>query len=167
MKIIIALSILLLLLVSGCQQSEQEQTADVAVHTAPTIDVYRSPTCNCCHNWIKHLEENNFTVIDKLTQDMASIKEAVQLPKKMASCHTAIIDGYIIEGHVPAADIMRLLAEKPDIAGLSVPKMPIGTPGMEIGQRKDPFIVFQFDKAGQYSAFSQYQPDENNQYQTE
>ena len=165
MKIIITLSFLSLFLLSACQQSEPEQLVEVVQETMTTIEVYRSPNCHCCHKWINHLEDKQFTVIDKLTHDMASIKEHVNLPKQMASCHTAIIDGYIVEGHVPADDITRLLAEKPDIAGLSVPKMPVGTPGMEMGERKDPFIVFQFDKAGKYSIFSEYTPDDANQYQ--
>jgi len=128
------------------------------------IKVYRSPTCQCCHKWINHLEDNKFNVIDMLTNNMASVKDAVHLPKSMTSCHTAIIDGYIIEGHVPANDIRRLLAEKPEIAGLSVPQMPLGTPGMEMGERKDNFIVFQFKKEGQYSVFNQYEVDAENQY---
>lgn len=164
MKSIIALFLSLFLL-SACQESESERVTEVIAAEPVSIEVYRSPTCNCCHKWINHLEENQFSIIDKLTQDMASVKEAVKLPKQMASCHTAIVDGYIIEGHVPAADITRLLAEKPDIAGLSVPQMPVGTPGMEMGERKDPYIVFQFDKAGKHSVFSEYQLDENNQYQ--
>jgi len=128
------------------------------------IKVYRSPSCQCCHKWINHLKENKFNVLDVLSNNMASVKTAVQLPKPMASCHTAIIDGYIIEGHVPADDIRRLLADKPNIAGLSVPQMPVGTPGMEMGERKDPFIVFQFDKNGQYTVFNQYEVDKQNQY---
>lgn len=130
------------------------------------IKVYRDPNCQCCHKWISHLEENKFNVLDILTPDMASVKETVHLPAQMASCHTAIIDGYIIEGHVPAADIRRLLATRPDIAGLSVPQMPVGTPGMEMGERKDNFSVFQFNKNGTYSIFNSYQLDDNNDYQT-
>lgn len=129
------------------------------------IKVYRDPQCQCCHKWIKHLEKNQFNVLDMLTPDMASVKEAVHLPRKMASCHTAMIEGYIIEGHVPAEDIRRLLTERPDIAGLSVPQMPVGTPGMEMGERKDNFNVFQFNKAGKYSIYSSHILDENNEYQ--
>lgn len=128
------------------------------------IKVYRDPDCQCCHKWINHLEQNKFNVIDVLTRNMSEVKSAVKLPSKMASCHTAVIDGYVIEGHVPAEEIYRLLTERPDIAGLSVPQMPLGTPGMEMGERKDPFIVFQFDKSGQYSVFSRYELDEHNQY---
>ncbi len=131
----------------------------------PEIKVYRDPDCQCCHKWINHLKQNKFNVLDLPTRNMTSVKEAVKLPKKMASCHTAIIDGYIIEGHVPADDIVRLLTDKPDITGLSVPQMPVGTPGMEMGERKDPFIVFQFDKSGKYSIYNRYTVDKDNQYQ--
>jgi hypothetical protein len=129
------------------------------------IKVYRNPQCQCCHKWISHLEKKQFNVLDMLTPNMASVKQAVHLPKKMSSCHTAIVEGYIIEGHVPAADIRRLLVERPDIVGLAVPKMPVGTPGMEMGERKQNFNVFQFTKEGQYSIFNSYQLDENNDYQ--
>jgi hypothetical protein len=132
---------------------------------SPEIKVYRDPDCQCCHKWINHLKQNKFNVLDLPTRNMARVKEAVKLPTKMASCHTAIIDGYIIEGHVPANDIVRLLTDKPDIAGLSVPKMPVGTPGMEMGERKDPFIVFQFDKSGKHSIYNRYTVDTDNQYQ--
>tara|TARA_R110002050_G_scaffold9504_2_gene33462 strand:- start:36215 stop:36730 length:516 start_codon:yes stop_codon:yes gene_type:complete len=155
MKIYLFLLIQLLILSACTDKTNNEE-----------IKVYRDPNCQCCHKWINHLEENKFNVLDILTTDMTSIKESVQLPKKMASCHTAIIEGYVIEGHVPAADIRRLLAEKPDIAGLSVPQMPVGTPGMEMGERKDNFIVFQFNKEGKYSTFNSYQLDEHNNYQT-
>lgn len=138
-----------------------------ATETSDTdIKVYRDPNCQCCHKWIRHLEENKFNVLDILTPNMASVKNSVNLPKQMTSCHTAIIDGYVIEGHVPASDIRRLLTEKADIAGLSVPQMPVGTPGMEMGERKDNFIVFQFNKDGKYSVYNRYQLDENNEYQT-
>lgn len=130
------------------------------------IKVYRNPDCQCCHKWIKHLEKNQFNVLDLLTPDMTSVKQAVHLPKKMTSCHTAIVEGYIIEGHVPAADIQHLLMERPAITGLSVPQMPVGTPGMEMGERKDNFNVFQFNKDGKYSIFNSYQLDDNNDYQT-
>ncbi|OUR64638.1 hypothetical protein A9Q79_04880 [Methylophaga sp. 42_25_T18] len=132
-------------------------TAIETHHGSKDIKVYRNPNCNCCHKWIQHLEKHEFNVIDMLSHDMASVKEAVDLPKTMSSCHTAIIDGYIIEGHVPADDIKRLLMNRPDIAGLSVPKMPIGTPGMEMGERKEDFVVFSFSKTGKVEIFNQYQ----------
>lgn len=130
------------------------------------IKVYRDPGCECCHRWINHLEENKFSVLDILTSDMATVKNSVELPELMTSCHTAIIEGYVIEGHVPAADIRRLLTERPDIAGLSVPQMPVGTPGMEMGEQKDNFNVYQFDREGKHSVYTTYRLDENNDYQS-
>lgn len=149
---------LLLLLTVPLTAAEYDwDTAMETHHGSKDIKVYRNPNCNCCHKWITHLEKHEFNVIDMLTHDMASIKESVQLPQQMSSCHTALIDGYIIEGHVPADDIKRLLRHKPDIAGLSVPNMPVGTPGMEIGERKDDFVVFSFTRSGEIAVFNQYQ----------
>ena len=88
---------------------------------------------------------------------MQAIKEKYSVPRNMASCHTAIIDGYVIEGHVPAADIKRLLKIRPKVVGISVPGMPSGTPGMEMGGRKDPYQVISFDKEGHYQVFSHHE----------
>ena len=130
------------------------------------IKVYRNPQCNCCHRWMDHLKKHGFDVTDIAATNLADINDKVHLPPKMKSSHTAIIDGYIIEGHVPADDIKRLLIEKPkDVAGLAVPHMPTGVPGAEKGILKQNFIVFQFDKAGKYSVFNSYQVDKNNHYQ--
>ncbi len=120
------------------------------------ITVYRDPGCGCCKAWIEHLNKHGFNVIDKMTRDMSSIKKQYGVQKNMASCHTAIIDGYVIEGHVPADDIKKLLNTKPDIAGLSVPQMPVGTPGMEMGNKKDPFVVMELKKTGQPDSFNEY-----------
>ncbi|MCK5877150.1 MAG: DUF411 domain-containing protein [Candidatus Marithrix sp.] len=123
------------------------------------ITVYRSPNCGCCSGWIKHLQDHQFKVIDIKTDNMGELKQKYGVNEKLASCHTAIIDGYVIEGHVPATDIKQLLSEKPDVIGLTVPEMPVGTPGMEMGNRKDPFSVLTFDKNGNTTVFKQY----NNQ----
>ncbi|MCK4950595.1 MAG: DUF411 domain-containing protein [Gammaproteobacteria bacterium] len=120
------------------------------------ITVYHSPTCSCCKKWISHLKKHEFNVIDIETNDVMPIKIKHKLPQNMASCHTAIIDGYVIEGHVPADDIKRLIKDKPNIAGLSVPQMPAGTPGMEMGNKKDPFSVFKFDKSGKFDVYKEY-----------
>ncbi|MDM8568460.1 DUF411 domain-containing protein [Thiotrichales bacterium HSG1] len=120
------------------------------------ITVYRSPNCGCCGGWIQHLQEHKFNVIDIKTNNMSNLKQKYGITEKLASCHTAIIDGYVIEGHVPAADIKQLLSQKPDVVGLTVPEMPVGTPGMEMGDRKDPFAVLTFDKDGNTSIFKQY-----------
>lgn len=112
-----------------------------AQSAAPVIDVYKSPTCGCCVKWIDHLKANGFTVRSHDSHDMARHKERLGIPAGYASCHTAEVGGYVIEGHVPAKDIKRLLKEKPLARGLSVPGMPIGSPGMEQGSHSDPYEV--------------------------
>lgn len=119
------------------------------------ITVYKSPTCGCCDKWVSHLEESGFEVKAVNRQDLNTVKTEAGVPKRLASCHTAIIDGYTIEGHVPADDIRRLLHERPDVAGLTVPGMPMGSPGME-GHRKDNYRVLTFTRTGDTSVFSQY-----------
>lgn len=105
----------------------------IAQGAQPVIEVYKSPHCGCCTRWEAILEEHGFEVISHKTGDMPAVKAELGVPGRLASCHTGVIDGYFIEGHVPAADILRLLAEKPEIRGLSVPGMPAGenVPGME------------------------------------
>ena len=95
------------------------------------IEVYKNQYCGCCHEWIKHLEKNGFKVTANDVPDTAPVRESLGIPVKLGSCHTAKIGGYAIEGHVPAADIKRLLKEKPKAIGLAVPGMPAGSPGME------------------------------------
>ena len=119
------------------------------------ITVYRHPSCGCCGAWMTHLENQGFKVTEKAIADMDAVKDELGVPQSMGSCHTATIGGYIVEGHVPADDIKRLLNERPEVAGLAVPGMPQGSPGMETG-KKDPFAVFSFDKTGQYEAFNEY-----------
>jgi hypothetical protein len=128
----------------------------VLADEAIPITVYRSPSCSCCGGWIKHLEQNGFEVKDMPTDAMEAIKQQHGVSKDMASCHTAIVDGYVIEGHVPAADIKELLKTKPKIAGIAVPGMPSGTPGMEMGGRKDPYKVMSFDKDHHYQVFKDH-----------
>ena len=121
------------------------------------IVVYRSPTCECCGRWLEHLKKNNFNVKDIVTDDVQAIKNKYGVSEAMASCHTAIVDGYVIEGHVPANDIMKLLKTKPKIVGIAVPGMPSGTPGMEMGDRKDSYNVMSFDKENHYEIFNSYE----------
>lgn len=122
----------------------------------PEIVVYRSPDCSCCGGWSNHLKAQGFKVKDFTTTDIEAVKQKYNVPQELTSCHTAIIDGYIIEGHVPAPDIKRLLKEQPSFTGLSVPQMPLGTPGMEIGNQKDPFSVLSFDSQGKVAIFNNY-----------
>ena len=122
---------------------------------ATEITVYKSPTCGCCNAWIDHLEDNGFSVIKKDLRDTSPIKAAHGVTPGLASCHTALVDGYVVEGHVPAADIRRLLSERPAVKGLTVPGMPMGSPGME-GPRKDPYNVLTFDGQGRTTVFSRH-----------
>ena len=107
--------------------------------------------------WVAHLEEHGFTVNATDVPDINSVKRSAGVPARAGSCHTAIVDGYVIEGHVPAEDIKRLLAERPPIKGISVPGMPIGAPGME-GPNPQPFDVIAFDEDGQLTHFSSHAP---------
>ncbi|MDH5184391.1 MAG: DUF411 domain-containing protein [Gammaproteobacteria bacterium] len=124
--------------------------------SGPEITVYKSPTCGCCKKWITHLEDNGFDVTAKNVADVNPYKAENGLPPVLASCHTALVDGYVIEGHVPADDIKRLLKEKPAISGLAVPGMPTGSPGMEQGAHKDRYDVVAFDNKNQMSVYSSH-----------
>jgi hypothetical protein len=124
---------------------------------APTVQVYKSPTCGCCVKWIAHLEANGFEVKATDVANVTPIKRENGIPKRLESCHTAFVGGYAIEGHVPAAEIHRLLREKPAVAGLAVPGMPIGSPGME-GPNPEPYDVLSFDSAGRLAVFSHRSP---------
>ncbi len=130
---------------------------DTTVQEPINIEVYRSPTCGCCSRWIDHLKSDQFNVADHVTNDVQVIKDKYGVTQNMASCHTALVNGYVIEGHVPAADIRKLLKLKPPVIGISVPGMPVGTPGMEMGNKKDPYDVVSFDKEKQYKVFSHYE----------
>ncbi|MDP4547774.1 DUF411 domain-containing protein [Marinobacter sp. MDS2] len=131
-------------------------TAVLAGGAAPSIHVYKSPTCGCCGDWIDHLEENGFEVTATNSNDMGRIKAEAGLIPGLGSCHTAIVNDYVIEGHVPADDIKRLLSEAPKATGLSVPGMPAGSPGMEMGDRKDHYKVILFNEQGQTRVFAEH-----------
>ena len=105
------------------------------------ISVVRSPDCGCCGAWIDHLQESGFTVEETLSDDVDAFKDQHAVPQPLRSCHTALVGGYVIEGHVPAEAIRNLLDQKPDALGLAVPGMPIGSPGMEMGDQSEPFEV--------------------------
>lgn len=120
------------------------------------IHVYKSPTCGCCTDWVDHLKDNGFKVEVTETNDLNPIKIDAGLTPSLASCHTAFIGDYVIEGHVPANDIHRLIAEAPKVKGLAVPGMPAGSPGMEVGDRKDPYQVLMFNESGQTKVFAEH-----------
>ncbi|MEL7738735.1 DUF411 domain-containing protein [Citromicrobium bathyomarinum] len=124
---------------------------------AATYEMFRDPNCGCCEMWADHVRaENEADIAEVPTQDMAAIKTANGVPQDLWSCHTMIVDGYVIEGHVPAADIARLLEERPaGVKGLAVPGMPMGSPGMDMGGRKQAFQVIAFGEKGR-SVFASY-----------
>jgi hypothetical protein len=120
---------------------------------AVELTVHKSPYCGCCAKWIEHVEKHGFTVKIVETEEMMAVKKRLGVPDKMASCHTTQVGGYFVEGHVPAADIKRLLAEKPKAAGIAVPGMPAGAPGMEMGSQRQPYATMIVGKNGQASIF--------------
>lgn len=123
----------------------------------PVVTVYKSATCGCCKDWVKHMQDNGFQVEAHDVGNMLPYKEQAKLGAGMGSCHTAFVDGYAIEGHVPAWDVKRLLTEKPDISGLTVPRMPAGSPGMEVpGQPADPYQVISYKDGKEVGVFSDY-----------
>lgn len=122
---------------------------------ADELVVYKSPSCGCCQGWAGHLRSNGFRVTVKNVDDLDPIKASAGVPDALISCHTAMVGGYVIEGHVPAASIRRLLAERPDVRGLAVPGMPAGSPGME-GAGSEPYTVLAFDAAGRTRFWDAY-----------
>ncbi len=128
----------------------------LAASSLPQVDVYKNPDCGCCSGWVDHLKAAGFPVKVHETPDTSAVRKRHGIPDQFGSCHTGVVGGYALEGHVPAEEVKRLLAQKPMAAGLSVPGMPVGSPGMEVGSRKDPFPVLLIDKAGRSSVFATY-----------
>ena len=129
----------------------------VAQQQQPTIEVYKSATCGCCSKWVEHLKTTGFTVHTTNREDLADLNAKHAVPRRVQSCHMAVVNGYVIEGHVPASDVQRLLKERPAIVGLAVPGMPVGSPGMEVaGLKVQPFDVLAFDKDGQTRVFASH-----------
>jgi hypothetical protein len=126
-----------------------------AIPSQTKITVYKDPSCGCCKSWIEHLIKHGYAVDAKDTPAMTEVKRTLGVPDALTSCHTAVVNGYLIEGHVPAADIARLLKQKPKVAGLAVPGMVTGSPGME-GPTKQHYQVLSFDKNGKTKVFASY-----------
>ncbi len=121
------------------------------------IEVYKSPSCGCCGLWADIMKQNGFEVKEHMTEAIIELKAKNSVPLELSSCHTGVIDGYVVEGHVPAEDIKELLAKKPaDVVGISVPGMPLGSPGMEQGGIVEDYDVIAFKKDGSYEIFSRY-----------
>ena len=126
--------------------------------SAPRVVVAKSPSCGCCTAWIRHMQAAGFDVEAKdVTQDtLYGLKASLGIQQDHASCHTAIVEGYVIEGHVPASDVKRLLAERPSALGLAVPGMPIGSPGMEMGDQKEPYETLLVFSSGKAEVFARH-----------
>lgn len=130
-----------------------------AVWAAPdafVVDVYKSPTCGCCSKWVDHLKANGFTVRAHDTENVVAHKVRLGVPAGYGSCHTAEVGGYVVEGHVPAKEIKRMLKEKPRARGLVVPAMPMGSPGMETAGRKEAYDVFLVNRDGSTKTYAHY-----------
>jgi hypothetical protein len=129
----------------------------VAVHAAelPEVEVYKSPYCGCCTEWSKHMLDNGFKVRNIDVEDVPAARKKLGMPERYGSCHTARIGSYVIEGHVPAADIKRLLKEKPQAVGLAAPGMPGGSPGMEAA-KPQPYDVLLVEKNGKSKVFARH-----------
>lgn len=134
--------------------------AHAAADGLPDVEVYKSPTCDCCKDWIKHLEANGFKVKAHDVGNLAGRRQQLGMPRQYASCHTARIADYSIEGHVPAADIKRLLSERPQAVGLAVPNMPVGSPGMDgpaYKGRRDAYEVLLVGADGSARTWARYE----------
>lgn len=131
--------------------------AAAAQARGPRVEVYKSPTCGCCSKWVDHLRGHGFVVRVTDTETVEELKTKHGVPRQARSCHTALVGGYVVEGHVPAADIQRLLKERPAVAGIAVPGMPIGSPGMEVaGVKAQSYTVVAFSKDASTRAFASH-----------
>jgi hypothetical protein len=148
--------IAVLVVATGCP------AAAMAATNGEEVVVFRSAYCECCEAWESHMAEAGFVVQDHISDDIDGIKEAMGVPADAVSCHTASVAGYVVEGHVPAASIQRMLRERSEIKGLAAPGMPMGSPGMEVdGMTADPFSIFSIAKNGTMVEFDSYGSNEH------
>jgi len=144
----------------GTPQGTPQRASQGRATTAslPPLTVYKSATCGCCRAWVDHMRGAGFTVRTVDTEDLGRVKGELGVPGALQSCHTAVVGAYLVEGHVPAADVKQLLARKPAVRGLAVPGMPIGSPGMEQGDPKDydRYEVMAFTAQGRTSVFARH-----------
>lgn len=129
----------------------------VSAQKPVSVTVYKTPTCGCCSKWVDHLNAHGFAATAVNMQDLSGLKAQQKVPVEAQTCHTALVGGYVIEGHVPASEIKQLLKQRPAVLGLAVPAMPTGSPGME-GPNAQPYDVLTFDKQGKLAKFSTVRP---------
>jgi hypothetical protein len=132
-----------------------------ATQALPSMTIYKSASCGCCKLWVDHARSSGFTVREVNTEDLSSVKREMGIPARLASCHTVVVGSYVVEGHVPADDVKKLLRERPaGVRGLAVPGMPIGSPGMEQGPASgyERYDVMAFTAAGATSVFTTHGP---------
>ena len=127
-----------------------------AVAAEDEVVMYKDPNCGCCGKWAEHMREHGFKVKEVATAQMGQVKGEAGVPQALGSCHTARVGGYVVEGHVPAADVRRMLTEKPAIAGISAPGMPMGSPGMEGPYPADRYDVVSFDAQGRTAVYASH-----------
>lgn len=156
MKMRLLLIVVAAVSVAPAHVHAQAPRTDQEPVVGPAVTVFKDPNCGCCKEWVEHLRRHAFKVVAKDTSDVSGIKRSGRVPSQLMSCHTAFVNGYVIEGHVPAEDIKRLLEEKPKVAGLVVGGMPIGSPGMEVGNRKDKYDVVAFSRDGSTRVFAKH-----------
>ncbi|CAN7351726.1 DUF411 domain-containing protein [Pseudoxanthomonas sp. LjRoot168] len=156
---------LLAFLATACSQAVTTGSAHAApprkaaAATTSKIIVHRDAYCGCCHLWVEHLRKEGFTVDDRVEEAMSPVKERLGILPEHASCHTAEIEGYVVEGHVPASDIRRLLRVRPAIRGLVLPGMPLGSPGMEVDVADvSPYTVLALGKDGSTKPYTEHRP---------
>ncbi|HVF17361.1 MAG TPA: DUF411 domain-containing protein [Steroidobacteraceae bacterium] len=162
MKYVAGTFLILCSALSGCGQSAQHAASDLApiaqaaAAEQPELVVYKNASCGCCALWVEHMRKAGFSAKVHDVDNMSPIKERVGVPYSMGSCHTAEVGGYFVEGHVPAEQVVRLLKEKPQAKGLTVPAMPIGSPGMEQGNTQQPYEVHLVKPDGTTSVYARY-----------
>jgi hypothetical protein len=146
---------------SAASESLVESAAQAATvpptQESPAAVVYKTEGCGCCNGWVDHLQAAGFQVDARNVRDLMSVKVDAGVPADLSSCHTAIIDGYVVEGHVPAYVVRKLLKERPEITGITVPGMPVGSPGME-GPNPKPYQVLAVDHEGNRTVFAEVDP---------
>jgi hypothetical protein len=149
-------------LLAACGSADAAPAAEAELAAAvdqslPAVVVYKTETCGCCNGWIEHMRAAGFEVDARDVRDIMSVKMEAGVPGPLVTCHTALVDGYVVEGHVPAQYVKQMLADHPDLAGIGVPGMPQGSPGME-GPNPQPYQVLAFDRDGDVSVYAEVSP---------